>query len=96
MKIRICAVILSLQSILDEPHPFDPIVPEIAEQLLKTPETFKENARLYTQRYAMTLPPILKEIKQKQLAKLKSLSPEQIEQLHSKFVIGDWDANRAR
>jgi len=43
---------LSILLLLDEPNPFDPIVPEIAATAFSDPATYEYNARLYTQRYA--------------------------------------------
>lgn len=51
--LTISKVLLSITSLLTDPNPDDPFVPEIAN-LLKTNKTlYESNARAYTLRYAM-------------------------------------------
>ena len=46
-------VLLSICSLLCEPNPDDPLVPEIADLLVKDRETHDNTAREWTQKYAM-------------------------------------------
>ena len=39
-------------SLLDEPNPNDPLVPEIADLLINNKSLHDENARAYTMKYA--------------------------------------------
>tara|TARA_B100000902_G_C27321085_1_gene924522 strand:+ start:6629 stop:7081 length:453 start_codon:yes stop_codon:yes gene_type:complete len=50
--LTISKVLLSICSLLDEPNPDDPLVPEIAELLKRDPGAHDERARNYTAIYA--------------------------------------------
>ena len=50
--LTISKVLLSISSLLTEPNPDDPLVPEIADILRKDPEKFNEMARNWTGVYA--------------------------------------------
>lgn len=45
-------VLLSISSLMADPNPDDPLVPEIAHQLKTNPQRFRAVAREWTQRYA--------------------------------------------
>ena len=45
-------VLLSISSLLCDPNPDDPLVPEIANLFKTNKKKFDENARLWTQKYA--------------------------------------------
>lgn len=45
-------VLLSICSLLTDPNPDDPLVPDIAAQLKSQPEKFKQKAMEFTQKYA--------------------------------------------
>ncbi|KAF3939777.1 hypothetical protein ABW19_dt0210340 [Dactylella cylindrospora] len=76
-QIEPCLVMI--QSLLDSPDPDDPIVPEIAEQLVTDPEEFDRSARAYTIKYANpeNIPDIVKEIRQRELDKLREMPGEE-------------------
>jgi ubiquitin-conjugating enzyme E2 D/E len=44
---------LSISSLLADPNPDDPLVPEIAELLKRDKEQFEKNARAWTQKTAV-------------------------------------------
>jgi len=46
--------LLSICSLLTDPNPKDPLVPEIADLYIRDREAYNNTARLWTQRYAMT------------------------------------------
>eukprot|EP01120_Amphizonella_sp_Union-15-10_P008188 TRINITY_DN288_c0_g2_i1.p1 TRINITY_DN288_c0_g2~~TRINITY_DN288_c0_g2_i1.p1 ORF type:complete len:148 (-),score=25.96 TRINITY_DN288_c0_g2_i1:135-578(-) len=46
-------VLLSISSLLTEPNPKDPLVPEIAHQLMTNKSAFEQSARDWTHRFAM-------------------------------------------
>ncbi len=45
-------VLLSICSLLTDPNPKDPLVPEVAEIYMKDKVRYEETARLWTQKYA--------------------------------------------
>ena len=47
-------VLLSISSLLCEPNPEDPLVPEIANVLANNPQLYDKNARSWTARHAIT------------------------------------------
>jgi len=51
--LTISKTLLSICSLLNEPNPKDPLVPEIADIYMRDRQTYEENARLQTQKYAM-------------------------------------------
>ena len=51
--LTISKVLLSISSLLDDPNPDDPLVPDIANLYKKDKKKFNENARNWTQQYAM-------------------------------------------
>lgn len=51
--LTISKVLLSICSLMDDPNPDDPLVPEIAELYKSNKAEFHENAQLYTIKYAM-------------------------------------------
>jgi ubiquitin-conjugating enzyme E2 D/E len=51
--LTISKLLLSVCSLLADPNPSDPLVPEIAKILRDDPERFTSNARAFTERYAM-------------------------------------------
>lgn len=51
--LTISKVLLSICSLMDDPNPNDPLVPEIADLLIKNKVEHNERARLYTMQYAM-------------------------------------------
>tara|TARA_Y100000996_G_scaffold224669_1_gene176754 strand:+ start:3109 stop:3573 length:465 start_codon:yes stop_codon:yes gene_type:complete len=51
--LTISKVLLSICSLMDDPNPDDPLVPEIADLLRKNKVEHDEQARLYTLKYAM-------------------------------------------
>ena len=51
--LNISKLLLSICSLLAEPNPKDPLVPEIADLLMKNKDIHDANAREYTRRYAM-------------------------------------------
>lgn len=50
--LTVSKVLLSISSLLDDPNPDDPLVPEIANICKSSPETYKKNAQKWTQQYA--------------------------------------------
>jgi ubiquitin-conjugating enzyme E2 D/E len=50
--LTISKVLLSICSLLCDPNPNDPLVPEIAHMYKTDPAKYNETARLYTQKYA--------------------------------------------
>ena len=50
--LTISKVLLSISSLMDDPNPNDPLVPEIADLFIKDKELFKKRAKEYTMRYA--------------------------------------------
>ena len=48
----ISKVLLSLCSLLSDPNPDDPLVPEVAELYIKDIEKFNSRARIWTDKYA--------------------------------------------
>jgi ubiquitin-conjugating enzyme E2 D/E len=50
--LTISKVLLSVCSLLSDPNPDDPLVPEIANLYRENRAKYEENARAYTQRYA--------------------------------------------
>jgi ubiquitin-conjugating enzyme E2 D/E len=50
--LTVSKVLLSICSLLDEPNPDDPLVPEIADLLKNNKSLHDENARAYTMKYA--------------------------------------------
>ena len=55
--LTISKILLSVCSLLADPNPDDPLVPEIAKLFHEDPEKYASQAREYTQRYAMTSTP---------------------------------------
>jgi len=51
--LNISKLLLSICSLLAEPNPNDPLVPDIADLLMKNKDIHDANAREYTRRYAM-------------------------------------------
>lgn len=51
--LTISKVLLSVTSLLTDPNPDDPFVPEIADLLKKNKAMYESNARAYTLKYAM-------------------------------------------
>ncbi|KAL8573156.1 hypothetical protein ACOMHN_036141 [Nucella lapillus] len=51
--LTISKVLLSISSLLTEPNPDDPLVPEIARLFKTDPKKYKENGREWTKKYAM-------------------------------------------
>ncbi|XP_023489797.1 ubiquitin-conjugating enzyme E2 D2-like [Equus przewalskii] len=51
--LTISKVLLSICSMLCDPNPHDPLVPEIAKVYLKDRQKYNKTAREWTQRYAM-------------------------------------------
>ena len=51
--LTISKVLLSISSLLCDPNPSDPLVPEIAQLLRTTPAKHDETARAWTRKYAM-------------------------------------------
>lgn len=54
--LSIIKVLLSISSLLVDPNPHDPLVPEIAQRYLKDREGHDKTAREWTQRYAQPTP----------------------------------------
>jgi ubiquitin-conjugating enzyme E2 D/E len=46
-------ILLSISSMLDDPNPSDPLMVDIAAELMSNPEMFKKHARMATDKYAM-------------------------------------------
>ena len=53
--LRIIKIYVSLMSLLSDPNPHEPLVPEIAATYIQNPGLYAGNARLYTEKYAGTL-----------------------------------------
>lgn len=51
--LTISKVLLSICSLMDDPNPNDPLVPEIADLLIKNKAEHDERARIFTMQYAM-------------------------------------------
>lgn len=51
--LTISKVLLSITSLLTDPNPDDPFVPDIANLLKRNKAEYEENARAYTRRYAI-------------------------------------------
>jgi len=51
--LTISKTLLSICSLLTDPNPKDPLVPEIADLYIRDRETYNYNARVWTQKYAM-------------------------------------------
>ena len=51
--LTISKVLLSICSLLDDPNPDDPLVPEIARVCKENPELYKKTAQEWTKKYAM-------------------------------------------
>ena len=51
--LTISKVLLSISSLLCDPNPSDPLVPEIAQLLRTNPDKHDETARAWTRKYAM-------------------------------------------
>ncbi|KAL0230896.1 hypothetical protein GEMRC1_010301 [Eukaryota sp. GEM-RC1] len=51
--LTISKVLLSICSLLSDPNPDDPLVPEIARILRENPQEYNQRAREHTRRYAM-------------------------------------------
>ncbi|CAF5194051.1 unnamed protein product, partial [Rotaria magnacalcarata] len=51
--LTISKVLLSICSLLCDPNPDDPLVPEIARQYKQDREAYNATARQWTQKYAM-------------------------------------------
>eukprot|EP00756_Hemistasia_phaeocysticola_P015008 Hpha_TRINITY_DN15381_c0_g3::TRINITY_DN15381_c0_g3_i1::g.90844::m.90844/K06689/UBE2D, UBC4, UBC5; ubiquitin-conjugating enzyme E2 D len=52
--LTISKVLLSICSLLTDPNPDDPLVPEIARMFKQEPEKFKQTAREWTRKYAQS------------------------------------------
>ena len=50
--LTISKVLLSISSLLTDPNPYDPLVPEIARAFNENPSRYEATAREWTQRYA--------------------------------------------
>ncbi len=51
--LTISKVLLSISSLMCDPNPDDPLVPDIANLLKNNPKQYAENAKSWTQKYAM-------------------------------------------
>jgi ubiquitin-conjugating enzyme E2 D/E len=51
--LTISKVLLSISSLLTDPNPDDPLVPEIAHMYKNQRQRYEETARAWTQKYAM-------------------------------------------
>lgn len=51
--LTVSKTLLSICSLLTDPNPKDPLVPEIADLYIRDRATYNETARLWTQKYAM-------------------------------------------
>eukprot|EP01086_Lenisia_limosa_P014604 TRINITY_DN45511_c0_g1_i1.p1 TRINITY_DN45511_c0_g1~~TRINITY_DN45511_c0_g1_i1.p1 ORF type:complete len:149 (-),score=34.81 TRINITY_DN45511_c0_g1_i1:36-482(-) len=51
--LTISKVLLSICSLLTDPNPDDPLVPDIARQLKEDPSKYEQTARAFTTKYAM-------------------------------------------
>lgn len=52
--LTISKVLLSIQSLMNEPNPNDPLMPDIADLYINDRETYNKNAREYTKKYAIS------------------------------------------
>jgi ubiquitin-conjugating enzyme E2 D/E len=50
--LNISKILLSICSLLDDPNPDDPLVPDIADLFKSDKERYRQNAIMYTQRFA--------------------------------------------
>jgi len=50
--LTVCKVLLSICSLLNDPNPKDPLVPDIADLYIKDRAKYDETARLWTLKYA--------------------------------------------
>jgi ubiquitin-conjugating enzyme E2 D/E len=50
--LTVSKVLLSICSLLTDPNPKDPLVPEIAQEYMQDRETYNETARAWTEKYA--------------------------------------------
>ena len=50
--LTISKVLISISTLLDDPNPEDPLVPDIAQQYLSNREAYNEKAKEWTQLYA--------------------------------------------
>ncbi len=53
--LTISKVLLSICSLLTDPNPNDPLVPEIADIYMKNREEYNSNAKIWTLRYASSI-----------------------------------------
>lgn len=51
--LTISKVLLSISSLMDDPNPDDPLVPDIAQQYKTNKEKYKQQAREWTKKYAI-------------------------------------------
>lgn len=51
--LTISKVLLSIQSLMNEPNPNDPLMPYIADLYINERDTYNKNAREYTKKYAI-------------------------------------------
>jgi ubiquitin-conjugating enzyme E2 D/E len=51
--LTISKVLLSICSLLSDPNPKDPLMPDIADEYIKDKKMYDENARAWTVRYAV-------------------------------------------
>lgn len=51
--LTISKVLLSIQSLINEPNPTDPLMPEIADLYITDRTTYNKNAQEYTKKYAI-------------------------------------------
>jgi len=51
--LTVSKMLLSICSLLNDPNPKDPLVPDIADLYIKDKEKYEETARAWTQRYAI-------------------------------------------
>jgi len=51
--LTISKVLLSIQSLMNDPNPTDPLMPEIADLYINDRETYNKNVRDYTKKYAI-------------------------------------------
>jgi ubiquitin-conjugating enzyme E2 D/E len=50
--LNISNILLSICSLLDDPNPDDPLVPDIADLFKRNKERYRQNAIMYTQKFA--------------------------------------------
>jgi len=58
-SMTLTGILISIVSLLDDPGIDEPLVPEIAELFLRDKQQYQDNARSYTQKYAMELVPTI-------------------------------------